>query len=162
MSEYCQGCKDRQDEIAALREELDIWKSVFPDIAPRYVLSEPQAASYAHDPRDAELYRWRSLGEAIIENDPDDAAADAVTALDVWRKEAGDLLSASQAMPETAGRNADRSGDEIADSADYAKAQVTLIRETLKLSPIHSPATAVRVLYEEGREAFEATRGDVN
>lgn len=39
------------------------------------------------------LARWRGLGRAIIECDPDDAAADAVTALDVWRKEAADLLA---------------------------------------------------------------------
>lgn len=42
-----------------------------------------------------EIERWRSLGEAILGNDPDDAAADAVTALDVWRKEAETLLGLS-------------------------------------------------------------------
>ena len=42
------------------------------------------------------LARWRSLAQAIIENDPDDSAADAVTCLDVWRKEAADLLAMNE------------------------------------------------------------------
>ena len=40
------------------------------------------------------------------------------------------------------------------------QAQLLLIRVTLGLSPIHDPVTAVRVLYEEGKEAFEKLRGD--
>lgn len=40
-----------------------------------------------------ELIRWRTLGEAIIENEPGDMAADGVTCLMVWRKAAAaDLL----------------------------------------------------------------------
>ena len=40
------------------------------------------------------------------------------------------------------------------------RAQLLLIRVTLGLSPVHDPVTAVRVLYEEGKEAFEALRGE--
>ena len=39
-----------------------------------------------------ELCRWRSLGKALIENNPLDDAADGVICLDVWRKEASELL----------------------------------------------------------------------
>jgi hypothetical protein len=39
------------------------------------------------------------------------------------------------------------------------KAQLTLIRVVLGLSPIHDPVEAVRVLHDEGREAFEKLRG---
>lgn len=42
------------------------------------------------------LARWRSLGQAILDNDPDDASADAVTCLDVWRKESADLLAMNE------------------------------------------------------------------
>lgn len=36
--------------------------------------------------------RVRSLLEAIVQGDPNEMAADAVTVLDVWRKEAADLI----------------------------------------------------------------------
>jgi hypothetical protein len=42
------------------------------------------------------LARWRSLGQAILDNDPDDASAAAVTCLDVWRKESADLLAMNE------------------------------------------------------------------
>lgn len=38
--------------------------------------------------------------------------------------------------------------------------ELLLIRVVLGLSPAHDPVTAVRVLYEEGREAFEKLRGE--
>ena len=44
-------------------------------------------------------------------------------------------------------------------SPEHMRAQLTLIRVVLGLSPIHDPVEAVRVLYEQGRPAFEATRG---
>lgn len=40
-----------------------------------------------------EIERLRGLAKAMIENDPDDMAADGVTCLEVWRKEAKTLLS---------------------------------------------------------------------
>lgn len=39
------------------------------------------------------------------------------------------------------------------------KAELLLIRCILHLSPVHSPVEAVRVLYEDGKEALEALRG---
>jgi hypothetical protein len=39
------------------------------------------------------------------------------------------------------------------------RGQLLLIRVVLGLSPIHDPVEAVRVLYEQGREAFEQLRG---
>ncbi len=39
------------------------------------------------------------------------------------------------------------------------RAQITLIRTILGLSPIHDPVEAVRVLYDDGREAMEKLRG---
>ena len=38
------------------------------------------------------------------------------------------------------------------------EAEITLIRTILGLSEVHCPVAAVRVLYEEGREAFENMR----
>lgn len=40
------------------------------------------------------------------------------------------------------------------------ESQLLLIRVTLHLNPIHDPVEAVRVLYEEGRDAFERLRGE--
>lgn len=42
-----------------------------------------------------------------------------------------------------------------------ADGQVLLIRTILELQPLHSTVEAVRVLYEQGRDAFEAMRGSV-
>lgn len=39
------------------------------------------------------------------------------------------------------------------------KAELLLIRAILHLSPAHDPVESVRLLYEEGREAFERVRG---
>lgn len=56
--------------------------------------SSPDKPSRVGDGEAAgKLARWRSLGQAILNNDPNDGAADAVTCLDVWRKEAADLLA---------------------------------------------------------------------
>ena len=43
-----------------------------------------------------EVERLRSLVSDMIENDPNDYAADAVTVLDVWRKDARDLIAATE------------------------------------------------------------------
>jgi hypothetical protein len=40
----------------------------------------------------AELFELRRLVHALLENDPNDMAADGVTVLDVWRKEARRIL----------------------------------------------------------------------
>lgn len=45
------------------------------------------------------------------------------------------------------------------DEIKSMRAQLTLIRVVLGLSPIHDPVEAVRVLYEKGRDAFEKERG---
>jgi len=45
-------------------------------------------------------------------------------------------------------------------NAENMRNQLMLIRMALGLSPIHDPVTAVRVLYEEGKEAFEKMRGE--
>ena len=37
--------------------------------------------------------RLRTLVQALLDNDPDDMAADGVTVLDVWRKEAARILA---------------------------------------------------------------------
>lgn len=42
------------------------------------------------------IARLRALVSVMIENDPNDYAADAVTVLDVWRKDARDLISATE------------------------------------------------------------------
>lgn len=45
------------------------------------------------------------------------------------------------------------------DAFTKMRAQLMLIRVTLGLNPIHDPVEAIRVLFEEGREAFEKLRG---
>lgn len=47
--------------------------------------------------------------------------------------------------------------DEIKSDADI---QMWRIRMLLGLNPVHDPSELVRVLYEEGREAFEKLRGE--
>jgi len=54
-------------------------------------------AKFRHD---YAIKEWRAraaklvrLVEILLENDPDDMAADAVTVLDVWRKEASELMA---------------------------------------------------------------------
>lgn len=44
--------------------------------------------SALHQAQAARIATLKRLVEILIENDPDDMAADAVTVLDVWRKEA--------------------------------------------------------------------------
>ena len=39
-----------------------------------------------------EIERLRTLIRVLVENDPNDYAADAVTVLDVWRKDAREVL----------------------------------------------------------------------
>lgn len=41
-----------------------------------------------------EIERLRALVECLLENDPNDMAADAVTVLEVWRREARKVLGA--------------------------------------------------------------------
>jgi hypothetical protein len=41
----------------------------------------------------ARVAKLERLVEILLENDPDDMAADAVTVLDVWRKEASELMA---------------------------------------------------------------------
>jgi hypothetical protein len=58
-------------------------------------MSEPQLTTvhrdlYYHEI--AYVRRLEALAKAMIENDPNDMAADGVTCLDVWRKEATELL----------------------------------------------------------------------
>lgn len=43
-----------------------------------------------------EMERARDLIDCLIENDPNDYAADAVTVLDVWRKDARDFMSETE------------------------------------------------------------------
>jgi hypothetical protein len=54
-------------------------------------------AKFRHD---YQIKQWKAraaklerLVEILLENDPDDMAADAVTVLDVWRKEASELMA---------------------------------------------------------------------
>lgn len=56
----------------------------WPMIAESYVVF-PQSAEHC---RDEEIERLRGLVRCLLENDPDDDAADGVSVLDVWRKEA--------------------------------------------------------------------------
>jgi hypothetical protein len=46
-----------------------------------------------------EAERLRMLVQALLDNDPDDMAADGVTVLEVWRKEAARIL-ASEVPPD--------------------------------------------------------------
>lgn len=60
--------------------------------APTYAHDYPESFAAMIESAARQLERLRSLARAMLENDPDDMAADGVTCLDVWRKEAKSLL----------------------------------------------------------------------
>lgn len=50
--------------------------------------------------------------------------------------------------------------DRATKNARDDQAQLLLIRVILGLNPIHDPVECVRILFEDGREAFERVRGE--
>ena len=54
----------------------------------------------------------------------------------------------------------DRQMIDATEAFNKMQAQLFLIRILLRLSPIHDPVQAVRVLHDEGKEAFEKLRGE--
>lgn len=74
---------------ALLREELVIWKNI----------AENTERRHLSDPSRTLLPRVIGLLWAMVENEPDDDAADAVTCWMVWKKEAADLLALLDPRP---------------------------------------------------------------
>lgn len=68
---------------------MDRAKMAFP-------LTDYAVATCEHHEAVQEIERARELINDMIENDPNDYAADAVTVLDVWRKDARDFISATE------------------------------------------------------------------
>ena len=64
---------------------MDRAKMTFP-------LTDYTVATCEHHEAVQEIHRLRALVRCLVENDPNDYAADAVTVLDVWRKDARDAL----------------------------------------------------------------------
>lgn len=62
-----------------------------------FPLANYEVATCDHHKAVREIEQARELIDCLIENDPNDYAADAVTVLDVWRKDARDFMSASEA-----------------------------------------------------------------
>ncbi len=56
-------------------------------------------------------------------------------------------------------RAAQKPADEMSTRERAMFTELLLVRVKLGLSPLHSTVEAVRVLHDEGREAFEAMRG---
>ncbi len=62
----------------------------------RFPLTDYAISTCEHHEAVQEIERARELINCLIENDPNDFAADAVTVLDVWRKDARDFISATK------------------------------------------------------------------
>ena len=58
-----------------------------------FPLTDYAVATCGHHEAVQEIDRARDLISCLIENDPSDYAADAVTVLDVWRKDARDFIA---------------------------------------------------------------------
>lgn len=61
-----------------------------------FPLTDFEVATCGHHEAVKEIEKARYLIDCLIENDPNDYAADAVTVLDVWRKDARDFMAASE------------------------------------------------------------------
>lgn len=61
-----------------------------------FPLTDYAVATCEHHEAVQEIERGRELVRCLIENDPADYAADAVTVLDVWRKDAADFITATK------------------------------------------------------------------
>lgn len=61
-----------------------------------FPLKDYAVATCEHHEAVQEVERLRDLVNCLIENDPNDYTADAVTVLDVWRKDARDLIAATE------------------------------------------------------------------
>ena len=61
-----------------------------------FPLTDYAVATCEHHEAVQEIERLRDLVNCLIENDPNDYAADAATVLDVWRKDARDLIAATE------------------------------------------------------------------
>lgn len=60
------------------------------------ISTDYEISTCGHHEAVREVESLRDLVDCLIENDPNDSAADAVTVLDVWRKDARDLMSATE------------------------------------------------------------------
>ena len=61
-----------------------------------FPLSDYAVATCEHHEAIQEIEKARDLINCLIENDPSDYAADAVTVLDVWRRDARDYIAATE------------------------------------------------------------------
>lgn len=84
---WSQLMDDAADEIEQLRQFEQARKEQGVEIA--------KLVNELRDAR-AENERLRALVQALLDNDPDDDAADGVTVLEVWRKEARRALAGEQ------------------------------------------------------------------
>ena len=63
-----------------------------------FPLTDYAVATCEHHEAVREIERARDLINTLIENDPSDYAADAVTVLDVWRKDARDFIASTESQ----------------------------------------------------------------
>ena len=62
----------------------------------KFPLTDYQMATCGHHEAVREVERARDLIDVLIENDPNDYAADAVTVMEVWRKDARDFMASTE------------------------------------------------------------------
>lgn len=82
------------DPLIELRRRLELWASA-PDSRGQPLMACIVPLSTVRKAV-AEIERARALINDMIENDPNDYAADAVTVLDVWRKDARDFIAGTE------------------------------------------------------------------
>lgn len=78
----------RRDIVSRLR---DTRRCVQFDSAGRMIAFDGEPSGLEREAAD-EIIRLRDLVRCLVENDPNDYAADAVTVLDVWRRDARKAL----------------------------------------------------------------------
>ena len=78
----------REEEVMDIVDKLRRYRPTYGWPEERSVIVEPTMNHVAAD----EIERLRDLIKVLLYNDPDDIAADAVTVLEVWRKEASEAL----------------------------------------------------------------------
>lgn len=61
-----------------------------------FPLTDYAVATCGHHEAVQEVERLREMVNCLIENDPNDYAADAVTVLEVWRNDARDLIAETE------------------------------------------------------------------
>jgi polyhydroxyalkanoate synthesis regulator phasin len=93
------------------------------------------------------MLRLRALAEAIISNEPDDMVADGVTCLEVWRKEAKEIVQGLKQPTAKADHNRERLLQNVRDAInimflenptpELAKKEMTQLKQDIDIILIY-------------------------